>query len=110
MYTLACMYAGERAERPLLVTVYEHAGWYLSYLFDDLNAGTVVGSANDCAIFHGRAKQARVRYQGVQMVNLGTIRRGKPALCPHGHNPDEGLCLACAKLEPACEACDERLA
>jgi hypothetical protein len=38
-------------DRSVRVQVYEHAGWYLTYLFNDadLPDGTVVNSANDMA-------------------------------------------------------------
>ena len=78
MYSVACLAAGERAERPLLVTVYEHGGWWLSYLFDEVNAGTVVSSANDGAVFYGPAREARSKYGRVPFRDLGHIRR-KPS-------------------------------
>jgi hypothetical protein len=62
-----------------LVTVYEYAGWMLGYLRD----GTVVESANDGAVFHGKALEFRQKMTRVEV--LGEIRRvgPKPAVVSH---------------------------
>jgi hypothetical protein len=75
MHSVACLTAADHLERPLLVTVCEQAGWWLSFLFDDANGGVVVGSANDAAVFDGDAAAARARYSGTHFVELGTSRR-----------------------------------
>lgn len=41
----------------LIVTVHEHAGWQLSYWTD----GTIISSANDCAIFDEKAQKIRTK-------------------------------------------------
>jgi hypothetical protein len=74
MYAVACLHAADREQRPLIVTVVEHA-WWLSYLFDVINAGTIVGTANDAAVFTGAAKDAREKYGRENFIELGWIRR-----------------------------------
>jgi len=51
MRQIADQYAGQHAERPLIVFVYEHAGWHLSYLYGapGIADGTICGTANDAA-------------------------------------------------------------
>jgi hypothetical protein len=53
MDTVAKVYAEEHADkRPLIVTVHEHAGWFLSYLYGapGISDGTICGTANDDAV------------------------------------------------------------
>ena len=47
-------------ERPLLVVVYEHGGWWLEWLFErgEVNP-LLVGTANDSAVFSERVKSRR---------------------------------------------------
>ena len=52
-----------------VVMVYEHAGWCLGFLSD----GTVVSSANDAAVFHGKAKEFLLRLRST--VTIAEIRR-----------------------------------
>jgi hypothetical protein len=51
MAQIAAEYAAEHAERPLIVSVHEHAGWHLSYLYGAprIADGTICGTANDGA-------------------------------------------------------------
>jgi len=44
-------YAEQLENRPLMVSVHEHAGWHLSYLYGapDIDNGTICGTANDGA-------------------------------------------------------------
>jgi len=51
--TVAQAYAEEHADkRPLIVTVHEHAGWFLAFLYGapGISDGTVCGTANDDAV------------------------------------------------------------
>ena len=53
MQMVAKVYAEEHADRrPLIVTVHEHAGWFLSYLYGapGISDGTICGTANDDAV------------------------------------------------------------
>jgi hypothetical protein len=64
---------------PLVVLVYEHAGWCLAFTLLDGQL-TVVGSANDAAVFHGKAKEFRQRTHSARWTPLGpAIRRGEEA-------------------------------
>ena len=52
MPMVANIYAEQHADkRPLIVTVHEHAGWFLSYLYGapGITDGTICGTANDDA-------------------------------------------------------------
>ncbi len=51
MRQVADEYAEQHAERPLIVSIHEHAGWYLSYLYGapGIANGTICGTANDAA-------------------------------------------------------------
>lgn len=57
----------------MIVTVYEHAGWWLSYLRD----GTIVGTANDMATLSEKAMQWGEVNKLLPVKYLSTIRRGK---------------------------------
>jgi len=61
--------------RPLLVTVHEHGGWWLSYLFDGRNDGLVVGTANDRARMSEEALAAGRRYKDARPEYIDDIRR-----------------------------------
>jgi hypothetical protein len=53
MQTVAQVYAEQHADkRPLIITVHEHAGWFLSFLYGapGISDGTICGTANDDAI------------------------------------------------------------
>ncbi len=52
MQNLAAAYAQQHAERPIIVTVHEHAGWFLSFLYGatGIRDGTICGTANDDAV------------------------------------------------------------
>ena len=53
MCEVADAYAAEHADkRPLIVTVHEHAGWFLSFLYGapGIANGTICGTANDDAV------------------------------------------------------------
>jgi len=53
MQTVAQVYADEHVDkRPLIVTVHEHAGWFLSFLYGarGISDGTICGTANDDAV------------------------------------------------------------
>jgi hypothetical protein len=52
-----------------MVMVYEHAGWCLGFLSD----GTVVSSANDAAVFHGKAKEFLLQLRSTETI--AEIRR-----------------------------------
>jgi len=51
MQRIADEYAGQSDNRPLIVSVHEHAGWHLSYLYGapGIQDGTICGTANDAA-------------------------------------------------------------
>ena len=51
MRQVADEYAEQHAERPLIVSVHEHGGWHLSYLYGapGIANGTICGTANDTA-------------------------------------------------------------
>jgi len=62
------------AFQPLVVSVYEHAGWWLEFtLLEGCTA--VVASANDGAEFHGAAQAFRERYCNGSVTMVGDIRR-----------------------------------
>jgi hypothetical protein len=53
MTKVANAYAKEHADkRPLIVSVYEHAGWFLSFLYGaaGISDGRICGTANDDAV------------------------------------------------------------
>jgi endo-beta-N-acetylglucosaminidase D len=56
-----------------IVEVYEHGGWFLSFIHD----GTVVGTANDMAQWNDKQKAARDRFRqpGIEWKYLSGIRR-----------------------------------
>jgi hypothetical protein len=49
MRRIADEYSRHHAERPLVVEIHEHAGWFLAYLYGaaGIDDGTVCGTAND---------------------------------------------------------------
>lgn len=61
----------------LVVTVYEHGGWHLSYLRDK----TIVGTANDRAVMTDAAKRFYEfeRREGVKWEYLPEVWRGRDA-------------------------------
>lgn len=63
-----------QAYQPLVVSVYEHAGWALEFALLDGRA-TVVSSANDLAVFHGAAARFRENYHDASIQFAGSIRR-----------------------------------
>jgi hypothetical protein len=53
MAQVADAFANAHADkRPLIVEVYEHAGWFLNFLYGapGLTDGTICGTANDLAV------------------------------------------------------------
>ncbi len=60
-----------------IVTVYEHAGWFLSYAFIDGYSDNmrVVGTANDGARFDGPVDAFRQKYWPARHTSLPEIRR-----------------------------------
>ena len=48
-----------RLERPLIVHVQEHAGWFLSYLFGapGVREGAICGTANDAAMLDSKVRE-----------------------------------------------------
>lgn len=76
MRQLADDYAAEHPDvRPLIVSVHEHAGWHLSYLYGaaGIAEGTICGTANDAAVL----SRAVVEFgKGITKVEfVGNIRR-----------------------------------
>ena len=75
MRQIAADYAQSHDKRPLIVSVHEHAGWHLSFLYGapHIANGTVCGTANDMATL----LQAVIDFgQGISKVEiLGEIRR-----------------------------------
>jgi hypothetical protein len=79
MDSLALEYAARHAnKRPLIITVHEHGGWWLSYLFDDQHHGLIVGTANDMARLSPAATAAGERYKDYEPAYSGCYRRGEP--------------------------------
>jgi len=68
------------AYQPLVVSVYEHAGWWLEFALLEGHV-TVVASANDLAVFHGAALAFRERYYDGSPTIVGDIRREASAPC-----------------------------
>ena len=60
----------------LLVEVYEHAGWFLSFAFIDGNV-RCVSSANDAARFGEEVKEFWRRYNTEKNKKFVNIRRGE---------------------------------
>lgn len=75
MQTLAHDYAADHAERPLIVSVHEHAGWHLSYLYGaaGIADGTICGTANDTAALPQAVLEFGNRIGTVEMI--GSVRR-----------------------------------
>lgn len=68
-------------KRPLLVTVQEHAGWWLRWLAEPDQEPIIVGSANETAIYTGRAKLFRETCSEVEFLpNYERGRRMDPEL------------------------------
>jgi hypothetical protein len=65
-------------KQPLVVTVHEHAGWFLCYAKLDGEI-LVVGSANDGAAYYGKVAEFRARVRSARWENIGSIRRPAPA-------------------------------
>lgn len=63
---------------PVLVNVTEHAGWHMSYFFGDGENGTIVGTANDGAVFSNAQEVLRGHIAKAKMDYVPEIRR--PAL------------------------------
>jgi hypothetical protein len=54
-----------------VVTVYEHGGWWMTFLPD----GTVVNTANDQGQYSGKALEFRKQQSGKDWECIGEIRR-----------------------------------
>ena len=61
--------------RPLLLTVYEHGGWFLQFFYDDRHRALCVGTANDCARFQSEAVAVIESIRRLPPKYLGSIRR-----------------------------------
>lgn len=74
---LAQFYAKKRKDQwPLVVEVWEHGGWYLSWLFDEDNPeGASYGTANDAATVSPEKRALWEKYGKTQEVGVGSIRR-----------------------------------
>ncbi len=76
MQQVAEEYAEEQADkRPLIVSVHEHAGWHLSFLYGapGIANGTICGTANDSAVLSRAVTEFG---KGIDVENfLGDIRR-----------------------------------
>lgn len=57
----------------LVVTVYEHGGWFLAFIRD----GTIVDTANDAARMSEKAREFWQRTRGAKWAHLPSIRRGE---------------------------------
>ncbi len=77
MLNLAKHYAAQLNNmRPLIVTVHEHGGWWLCYLFcEGYPEGLIVGTANDAAHLSADALRFGEEYKNAKSEHLGTIRR-----------------------------------
>jgi hypothetical protein len=70
--------AHEYRDKPnLLISVYEHAGWFLEWFVDAPGRLVTVGTANDMARFNDHAESIRdfLGSKDVQWEYLPTIRR-----------------------------------
>jgi len=67
------------ARWPLLVNVYEQAGWWQEFFFDTrCPEGVCVGTANDKAQFEPEIVELRKRIYNAELFNVvGDIRRPK---------------------------------
>ena len=67
--------AAHHHQRPLIVHVNEHAGWFLSYLFgaNNIPDGTICGSANDHAELGPDVREFFRTHRDV--THIGSIRR-----------------------------------
>lgn len=74
MRALACEYFQRYSERPLIVRMCEHAGWYLTFTEIDGEV-TCVGSANDAATYPRKVMDFWREVRSAKMVPLGTIKR-----------------------------------
>ena len=75
MDNLAREYAAQYAERPMTVTIHEHGGWWLSFLFDGKHDGMIVGTANDMARFSPEKEAIIDNLRKLKTNFLGSIRR-----------------------------------
>ena len=69
-------YAAEHPDlRPLIVSVHEHAGWHLSFLYgaSGISDGTICGTANDAAVLTQPVLAFGKSITDVEIV--GNIRR-----------------------------------
>lgn len=69
-------YAAEHPDvRPLVVSVHEHAGWHLSYLYGapGIGDGTICGTANDAAVLSSTVLEFGKAIDKVEIV--GEVRR-----------------------------------
>jgi hypothetical protein len=76
MGLLADDYAAEHPDlRPLVVSVHEHAGWHLSYLYGaaGIADGTICDTANDAAVLSQAVLEFGKAITKVEIV--GNIRR-----------------------------------
>ena len=76
MHAIAGDYARQHSDkRPLIVTVHEHAGWHLSFLYGapGIRDGTICGTANDDAALSQAVIDFGKGVSGVEV--LGDIRR-----------------------------------
>lgn len=75
MRRIADEYAAQSDNRPLVVEVHEHAGWFLAYLYGapGIDDGTVCGTANDAASLAPAVVEFGKSIGKVKM--LGDIRR-----------------------------------
>ena len=75
MRRIADDYAAQSDNRPLVVSVHEHGGWHLSYLYGapDIEDGTICGTANDAATLSQAVQDFGATIGKVKI--LGEIRR-----------------------------------
>ena len=62
-------------QKPLVVEVHEHGGWWLQYTLAKNGEVMVVGTANDGALFQGEAMEFRKKAAKAEIVYAGNIRR-----------------------------------
>jgi hypothetical protein len=66
--------------QPLVVSVFEHAGWWLEFaLLEDRT--TAVASANDLAMFREAAGRFRDQFHNASVTLVGNIRRETKNRC-----------------------------
>ncbi len=89
-------------EDPLVVHVYEHAGWYLAYalLGSALNAQVVtIASANDEAVFSPAVQEFRKAIHDATWEGMPSIRRND--IVPAGPNTDDPFVTVYAERRAA---------